>query len=294
MAYYISTIRGIEILMMVAEFSKDENGYVWFYYAQEIYIRDVPNKKTLNSKDAKREAKKIAENKEKVRQTMIQELQQYEAQQRNQKNRATEKMLDFMNSYYKEMKSEIGMDDNAKHNDDDNNLDDILRTLKQNTTAENFKEFLSIKDNCNRTQAWRAISRKIYKRDQQNNKTLSPVVADCDPHNMQVAQLFSAFQTNFRKANQPLLEEPKQLKLLNQLIQKQPDQHPSEVLKSYPQGPAHEHQYQPKEAAHVKAELIRRNLLSRKDLMQLYRPPLKKSQIPQNNPFTNRSMVEPR
>jgi len=35
--------------------------------------------------------------------------------------------------------------------------------------------------------------------------------------------------------------------------------------------------YQPKTAANVKAELIRRNLLSRKDLMQLYRPPLKKS-----------------
>lgn len=96
-------------------------------------------------------------------------------------------MLDFMNAYYREMKTEIGMDDNAQHNDDDNNLDDILRTLKQNTTAENFKEFLSIKDNCNRTQAWRAISRKIYKRDQINYKALTPVVAECDPHNMQVA-----------------------------------------------------------------------------------------------------------
>lgn len=75
MAYYISTIRGIEILMMQAEFSKDENGYIWFFYAHNVHVREVPNKKTLNSKDAKREAKKIAENKEKVRQTMIQELQ---------------------------------------------------------------------------------------------------------------------------------------------------------------------------------------------------------------------------
>lgn len=186
MAYYISTIRGTEILMMQAEFFKDENGYFWFYYARDVYVR-TQNRKALNSKDAKREAKKIAENKEKVRKNMIDELQQYEAQQRNQKNRATEKMLDFMNSYYKEMKSDIGMDDNAKNNDDDNNLDDILRTLKQNTTADNFKEFLTIKDNCNRTQAWRAISRKIYKRDARQRDVLTYARNDCDPHNMQVA-----------------------------------------------------------------------------------------------------------
>lgn len=60
----------------------------------------------------------------------------------------------------------------------------------------------------------------------------------------------------------------------------------------YPAGDAHEYHFAPKEAANVKAELIRRNLLSRKDLMQLYRPPLKKSQIPQNNPFTSKSLVD--
>jgi hypothetical protein len=35
--------------------------------------------------------------------------------------------------------------------------------------------------------------------------------------------------------------------------------------------------YSIKDASQIKAELIRRNLLSRKDLMQLYRPPMKKS-----------------
>lgn len=51
------------------------------------------------------------------------------------------------------------------------------------------------------------------------------------------------------------------------------------------------HNYDTRDSAQVKAELIRRNLLSRKDLMQLYRPPLKKSQLPQNNPFIARNMV---
>jgi hypothetical protein len=49
--------------------------------------------------------------------------------------------------------------------------------------------------------------------------------------------------------------------------------------------------YDAKDAAQVKAELIRRNLLSRKDLMQLYRPPLKKSQVAKNNPFIAKSLV---
>lgn len=91
-----------------------------------------------------------------------------------------------------------------------------------------------------------------------------------------------------------MLQEPKQLKLLNQLIQRQPDTKADALLVRHPGGDANEYQYQPKDAANVKAELIRRNLLSRKDLMQLYRPPLKKSQIPQNNPFTSKSMVEAR
>jgi hypothetical protein len=43
----------------------------------------------------------------------------------------------------------------------------------------------------------------------------------------------------------------------------------------------------------MKADLIRRNLLSRKDLMLLYRPPLKNSAIPANNPFLTKSIFQP-
>ena len=39
-------------------------------------------------------------------------------------------MLDFMNGYYKELKSEIGLEDNPNYNDEDTSLDDIMRTLK--------------------------------------------------------------------------------------------------------------------------------------------------------------------
>ena len=75
-------------------------------------------------------------------------------------------MLTFMNGYYDVLKTEVGIEDKTNTHDEDNDLDDILRTLKPNTTAKNFKEFLGVGSNCNRTQAWRAISRKMYKQDQ--------------------------------------------------------------------------------------------------------------------------------
>ena len=63
------------------------------------------------------------------------------------------------------------------------------------------------------------------------------------------------------------------------------------MIARLPEGELGEHQYDSRDASYIKAELIRRNLLSRKDLMQLYRPPLKKSQMPENNPFIAKTMV---
>jgi len=80
MAYYISTIHGHEVLMMQAEFFKDENGFIWFYYAHNIYTRKIINKKTMSSEDAKQEAIKLKETKERQRQNMIAELRQFEKQ----------------------------------------------------------------------------------------------------------------------------------------------------------------------------------------------------------------------
>ena len=90
-----------------------------------------------------------------------------------------------------------------------------------------------------------------------------------DPSNMKVGQLFKAFQTNYRTANQPILEseEPNQLRVLNQILASQPSVKPQEQIARYPTGENLKYQYNPKSAANVKSELIRRNLLSRKDLM---------------------------
>ena len=76
-------------------------------------------------------------------------------------------MLNMMNDYYTELKKDVKFEDQGTIDEDDGGLDEILRKLKPNTTALNFKEFLQVKGNCNRTQKWRAVSRKIYKKEQQ-------------------------------------------------------------------------------------------------------------------------------
>jgi len=43
----------------------------------------------------------------------------------------------------------------------------------------------------------------------------------------------------------------------------------------------------------IKAELVRNKLLSRKELMNQYRLPMKKNLLPGNNPFVNKTILDP-
>lgn len=42
MCYYVQKMHKVEILKMRCEFAKDDNGSIWFLYANQIYRRDVP------------------------------------------------------------------------------------------------------------------------------------------------------------------------------------------------------------------------------------------------------------
>jgi len=59
-------------------------------------------------------------------------------------------MLNVMNSYYYNLKNDVGIEE-QKADEEADNLDDILKTLKPNTTAKNFKEYLQPTDNCTKT-----------------------------------------------------------------------------------------------------------------------------------------------
>lgn len=47
-------------------------------------------------------------------------------------------------------------------NDDVLKLDEVLKKLRPNCNANNFKEFLLRQDNVNKNQKWKRISRKVH------------------------------------------------------------------------------------------------------------------------------------
>lgn len=40
MGYYVYTLLNKEILAMNADFYQDDNGLIWFYFANKIFIRE--------------------------------------------------------------------------------------------------------------------------------------------------------------------------------------------------------------------------------------------------------------
>jgi hypothetical protein len=77
-----------------------------------------------------------------------------------------------MKDYYKNLRLKIDAENENNVDEEDNELETILQTLKPNTTAENFKEFLLPRDNNTRTQAWRKIGRDVYSKEQKKKKEM--------------------------------------------------------------------------------------------------------------------------
>ena len=104
---------------------------------------------------------------------LLRELEDYEnsANQRQKKeNYVNDKMFKFMESYYDKLKNEIGIDANYGVEREDAQLEQVLKTLKPNTTAKNFKEFLRQPQNVNKNEKWKAIARKTHKQEEQEKK----------------------------------------------------------------------------------------------------------------------------
>jgi hypothetical protein len=113
-----------------------------------------------------------------------------------------------------------------------------------------------------------------------------------EPSQVKVVSLIGAFTKNARSNNQPMLVDPADQRLLNSIVRGKEGKRASELIQRQPRGDPMTYHYDAKDAAYAKAELIRMNLLSRKDLMQLYRPPMKRSQVAKNNPFIAKSLVD--
>ena len=89
-----------------------------------------------------------------------------------------------------------------------------------------------------------------------------------------------------------MITQPKEYAFLNQLTINHQDVKAEEVTRRIPiKGNMFDQDRQVQDKKYIKAELVRRNLLSRKDLMNLYKPPIMSYNIPANNPFYNKSLI---
>lgn len=53
------------------------------------------------------------------------------------------KMLNVMDSYYANMKNDMGINYNRNLNEEDSKFDEVMNVIKPNTTAQNFKDFIN-------------------------------------------------------------------------------------------------------------------------------------------------------
>ncbi len=60
-----------------------------------------------------------------------------------------------MDDHYSQMKQHIGIDPNYTAQEDDPDLDKVLKKLRPNSTASNFKEFLIRSQNFNKNTTWK-------------------------------------------------------------------------------------------------------------------------------------------
>jgi len=66
-----------------------------------------------------------------------------------------------MNEYYTHIKDVIGIDVNYAPDEDDPELDRVLKEMRPNSTATNFRPFLGRSQNFDRNTPWKQISRKV-------------------------------------------------------------------------------------------------------------------------------------
>lgn len=161
----------MEILQMKAEFLKDDNGNIWFFYASNIQARSRFKNAAMNQQmggnSLAQESKSKAELDDKDE--MLAEIEEYQEEANSVQNKCIDRMLGVMDEYYSNMKLEMGIAEQQRllmaeqegSNDDALRLDDVLTKLRPNTTAKNFREFLLRSDNINKTAHWRKVSRKV-------------------------------------------------------------------------------------------------------------------------------------
>lgn len=72
----------------------------------------------------------------------MREINEYEKEVNVAQTKSVGRMLGVMDSYYTNMKRDLGLAEPQNFEVEDSQLNDVLLKLKPNTTAANFKDFL--------------------------------------------------------------------------------------------------------------------------------------------------------
>lgn len=108
---------------MHAEFIKDDNGFIWLFYAKNIFMRKSYHEPGIlagapTKQELQLQAKKRQEDKERAKKQLIEELEKFEKdnfgkdrphEKAPKKNGKIFQMMNFMGDFYEELKEESGI-----------------------------------------------------------------------------------------------------------------------------------------------------------------------------------------
>ena len=103
MAYYIQQLYHCEVLRMKAEFVKDDNGSIWFQFADQLWVRPSTN----YAKNADQSREKVAKINEEKRQQLLQEMKECA----EKSGELSQGLKAIMDNHYLEMKEVAGFNE---------------------------------------------------------------------------------------------------------------------------------------------------------------------------------------
>ena len=135
-----------EILKMKAEFSKDENGTIWFTYASNIGQRRCKGKEHIQHSQTQ-----ISEINKQNKEKMLLQLEAHQAKTAADPNSQNiiKKMFDKMGEHYEKMKEEVGLKDAfEKSDDEEEQTEAIFRKLRPHSKYK-FSDVLHMQEKMN-------------------------------------------------------------------------------------------------------------------------------------------------
>lgn len=95
MCYYVQKMNCYEILKMRAEFTKDDNGTIWFVYASKIFARRIPGEL-----ENEKRVKKVSYINKQHQTTLLRQLKDHKLKALEQGNSNIEKLEKIMGDRY--------------------------------------------------------------------------------------------------------------------------------------------------------------------------------------------------